>query len=151
MIKDSNPQQTLPKGNIQSLDINIKGPVDSISGEIKISPSDIEYGKLKFKDFHGNVLFNGSSYGTVDFSAAHNNETISLKGKCSLAENSNSNLTLIVPAISLEDLDSIVPDLQKYNITGMAKTNLSLERNEGDWSVNTEIFVPFINAKNDTT
>lgn len=149
LIKNSTPAQTLPKGNIKSLDMNIKGPVDSLSGEIKIAPSNIEYGKLEFKDFYGNVLFNGSSHGTVDFYATHNNEKISLKGKCSLAKNSNSNLTLTVPAISLEDLDSIVPDLQKYNITGMAKTNLSLERKEGDWSVNTEIFVPFFNAKNE--
>lgn len=148
LIKNSTPSQTLPKGNIKSLDMNIKGPVDSLSGEIKIAPSNIEYGKLEFKDFYGNVLFNGSSHGTVDFYATHNNEKISLKGKCSLAENSNTNMTLTVPAVSLEDIISVIPSLQKHDIKGRAKANFTLEQLANDWSLKTDISVPSLNIKN---
>lgn len=133
LTKGSKIKSVNLSGGISSMKANIKGPVNALVGKVEIAPSNIKYSNLNFNDFRGTATFNGTPYGTVDFSTIHNGKTTSLKGKISLSQNTNTNLILSIPALSLKELATAVPSLQAYDLAGTAKADVFIEGVTGDW------------------
>lgn len=146
--KDTKTAPIILSGGLSSIEANIKGPINALVGKVEIAPSNIQYGKLKFNDFYGVVLFDGTPYGTVDFSTIHNGKTTSLKGKYSFAKNTNIKMSLSIPALNIKDLTSFAPTLESYDLAGTATANVFIEGTTGKWLSKAEISIPLLSIKN---
>ncbi len=134
-------------GMITSLSADLKGPLNALVGNVEISPSDINYNKMKFKGLSGYAKFNGTPSGTVDFSAMHNGQKISLTGKCSFAKNTETDLKLTAGEMSLAEVGASVPALKKYNMNGVFKTSAALKGVTGNWKLYAEVSSPQVFAE----
>ncbi|MDO4218819.1 MAG: hypothetical protein Q4C78_02390 [Synergistaceae bacterium] len=125
-IKDtSNIDAKGLKGNISSLNANINGPLNALTGSIKASQSNISYNGLNLNKITIETNFNGTPVGKINFNALLENKKLGVQGQLSF-KNGQNNLKYFADGLPVKKiLNALVGD--SYGFDGNIKINGTLK------------------------
>lgn len=127
------------RGIITSLDVNLRGPTNSLVGSVDLAPSSLSYKDIKITNISGSALFAGAPVGNVDFSAFYQNNKMTLAGKLSFANNTASDLKFNVSNVALDEISSSVAGMGNYKMDGVVDIYAALTGIFGEWVARGEV------------
>lgn len=127
------------RGLITSLDVNLKGPTNALTGSVNMASSSIRYKSMEINDIKGVALFTGTPAGDVNFSALYKNNNMTLIGKLSFAKDVASNLRFNADSFALDEISSMIPGMENYPLTGAVGISAALTGIFGDWIARGEV------------
>lgn len=122
-------------GMITSLEAELAGPLNALTGFVKLAPSSFGYKALKFTEIRGQAIFSGKPSGSVDFSALYKNSKMTMNGSLSFCENVESGLRFKADSLDLKEAASAIKGMEELEISGVAGVSAELSGMFGQWKV----------------
>lgn len=126
-------------GTISSLETQLEGPLNALTGFVKLSPSSIGYKTLRFTDIGGEAIFSGKPSGSVDFSGLYKNNKMTLNGSLSFSEKTATDLKFNAGSLELSEIASVIDGIEDIDIGGSASVSATLTGVFGKWIARGEI------------
>lgn len=126
-------------GRISSLEAQLEGPLNTLTGFVRLAPSAIGYKDLMFTGISGQAIFSGKPSGAVDFSGLYKNNRMTLNGSLSFSENTATNLAFKADSLELQEIVSAIDGIKDINISGSASASATLTGVLGQWIARGEI------------
>lgn len=127
------------RGAITSLDANIKGPLNALVGSISLAPSSLGYKTAQITDIKGETIFTGKPSGDVSFSALYKNNKMTLEGSLSFAKNTQTNLRFNTGALALDELMSVIGDMENFKPSGSVGISAVISGVFGEWAARGDV------------
>lgn len=129
-------------GGITSLEAELKGPLNALTGFVKLAPSNVAYKTLKLTGISGQAIFSGKPAGSVDFSALYKNHKMTLNGSLSFYENAESDLKFRADSLDLKEIASAIKGAEELEVSGTASVSAALSGVFGRWTARGEVLSP---------
>ncbi|MEG1642279.1 MAG: hypothetical protein RR272_04120 [Synergistaceae bacterium] len=134
-------------GKISVISAEIKGPLNALLGNAEISPSNLTYKNFEVKDLKGKISFDGTPLGTVNISATHKNQPMTITGKLAFAQNYKTDLKISNLSFSLTDLKEIIPAIKENEIQSNVKIDGTIKTIENHTGITLTATTPQLTAK----
>lgn len=122
-------------GVVTSLDAELEGPLNALTGYADLAPSSFSYKTMKLTEVKGRAVFSGKPSGAVNFSAKYRGGGMTLAGELGLASDAVSDLRFNAASLAMEELGPLSGALKKYSPKGAVDVSATLTGKPGEWTL----------------